>query len=163
MSRRARVTFRGPGLGPTIARLQSLIGMRVDVGVFAEVGALPHTGADGLTVAGVAAVHEFGTADGRIPERSFLRATFDANNSRYAGMAKRIAARVVDGEDPEGLLTALGLTIAGDVQERIAAGIEPTLAPATVARKGSSTPLIDTGRLRQSISSRVRRYVPGAR
>lgn len=155
------MTIRGPGLGPTVARLRGLVGLRVDVGVMGPDAAQPHSGPDGLTLAGVAAVHEFGSADGRTPERSFLRATFDANRSRYAAQARRVAGRVLAGEAPGPLLEALGLGIAGDVQERIAAGIEPALAPATVARKGSSKPLIDTGRLRQSISSRVRRYVAG--
>ena len=35
------------------------------------------------------------------------------------------------------------------------AGIAPPLKPATIARKGSSTPLINTGQLRSAITWRV--------
>lgn len=54
-------------------------------------------------------------------------------------------------------LELLGLRAVGDVQSRIADGIEPAISKATAARKGSTKPLIDTGRLRQSIDSEVRR------
>ena len=48
-------------------------------------------------------------------------------------------------------LSVLGMALVGDVQQRIRNRIPPPNAPYTIARKGSDVPLIDTGRLRQSI------------
>ena len=52
----------------------------------AKVGVLAGKGAEesreGLTNAELAAVHEFGTKDGRVPERSFIRATVIARRVR---------------------------------------------------------------------------------
>ena len=65
--------------------------------------------------------------------------------------------RILDGtSDVDRELARLGQKVVGDVQQRMADGIGPPLDPETVRRKGSSTPLIDTGRLRQSIDSEVR-------
>jgi hypothetical protein len=54
------------------------------------------------------------------------------------------------------VLEILGQRAVGQIQERIASGIAPANAPSTVAKKGSSTPLIDTGVLRSSITYQVK-------
>jgi hypothetical protein len=43
-----------------------------------------------------------------------------------------------------------------DLRAHVRAGLEPPLQPATIRRKGSSTPLIDSGRLLQSFAYEVR-------
>jgi hypothetical protein len=43
----------------------------------------------------------------------------------------------------------------GVIKQRIANGIAPPNSPYTIARKGSSKPLIDTGQLRNSITYQV--------
>jgi hypothetical protein len=50
----------------------------------------------------------------------------------------------------------IGMRVVGDIQDRISDGIPPPNSPITIARKGSSKPLIDSGQLRQSISFEVR-------
>jgi hypothetical protein len=52
-------------------------------------------------------------------------------------------------------LGLLGTKAVGEIQKRMARGIKPDNAPSTIAAKGSSTPLIDTGRLRQSVTYAV--------
>lgn len=42
----------------------------------------------GVAATTVAMVNEFGSEDGHIPERSFLRSSFDENATQYAGMMK---------------------------------------------------------------------------
>jgi phage gpG-like protein len=113
---------------------------------------------DAISLVEVGAVHEFGSRDGRIPERSYMRSTFDRNRDDYERGFKRSIGRVVDGTaeiDTE--LGRLGLVVAGDIQETIATLTDPPLAQYTIDKKGSSKPLIETGRLKQSIDHEVRR------
>lgn len=96
--------------------------------------------------------HEFGLG---VPQRSFIGAYADANQQDVvARMGKAAAAGLVSG-NPRQNLEALALKCAGEVQASIAAGIAPPNAPSTIAKKGSSTPLIDTGQLRSSITGKV--------
>jgi hypothetical protein len=53
-------------------------------------------------------------------------------------------------------LTAVGEFIASDFRRKITTLRSPPNAPSTVAKKGSSNPLIDTGAMRQSVRSRIR-------
>lgn len=103
------------------------------------------------------AIHEFGSSDGHIPERSFIRATVDANVDKYRRLMSRLLSRVVMGylEDRK-VLSILGARIRADIVNRINAGIEPKLADSTADKKGSSKPLIDTGNLKRSINYEVR-------
>lgn len=112
-------------------------------------------GESGLTVAQVAAFHEFGTS--RIPRRSMLADTYDQNAERYADAARKVASGIILGRvDLRRGLDLIGVMIKGDVQRRIAAGITPPLSPVTIARKGSSQPLIDTGQMRGALDHEVR-------
>ena len=53
-------------------------------------------------------------------------------------------------------LELIGLFVKGLIQGRMSAGIPPPLKASTIARKGSSKPLINTGQLRASIDYEVR-------
>lgn len=113
---------------------------------------------DSLNLAGIASANEFGTADGRVPERSFLRSTVDENADTYGRMIGRAVLRHLSGqEDIDQGLAKLGARAVGDVQAKIVAIDTPPNAPSTVARKGADNPLIDTGRLRQSIDYEIRK------
>lgn len=108
---------------------------------------------DGVTVSDVASFHEFGIG---VPERSFLRAWFDAHVEANKEFARRLArARLAGAIDVRRSLELMGARAVAGIQERIAQNIPPPLAPTTVARKGSSVALIDTGQLRSSITWRV--------
>ena len=103
----------------------------------------------GTPVAAVAAWNEFGTK--RIPERPFFR-------KAIAGMEDGLLNILKAGIDPEKMVVdehladRVGAYAAGEVQESITALEEPPNAPSTVARKGSTNPLIDTGYMRQSVT-----------
>ena len=108
----------------------------------------------GLAVATVATFHEFGL--GNNPERSFLRSWFDAKQASIAKQMTQAERAVVKGLiTQEQAINRLGLRFVGEIQAKIASGIPPANAPSTAARKGSSTPLIDTGQLRSSVSHKV--------
>lgn len=106
---------------------------------------------ESLDLAEIAAINEFGSSDGHVPERSFLRATIDQHRAEYARELEVAVERMIDGAPPALAYGRLGLRAVADVQARIRAHIPPPNAPSTIRRKGSSTPLIDTGRLIQSI------------
>lgn len=108
--------------------------------------------ADGA-VAQRGAFHEFGTRN--IPQRSFLRAWFDANRAKISSDLKTVARQVVRGASRDALLKALGEEYATAIQDRILAHIPPPLADSTVKRKGHTTPLVDTGELLSAIHYRL--------
>lgn len=106
-----------------------------------------------LTMAALAVIHEFGAPSAGIPERSFLRSTLAENRAEYVKMAGRLVRGIMLGKfDTEKALNMLGARVANDVKAKIKGGIPPENADSTIARKGSSKPLIDTGRLLGSIT-----------
>ena len=64
---------------------------------------------------------------------------------------------MIDGATAEQVLDELGVFAVGLLQDEIKNGDYVANAPATIAQKGSNQPLIDTGLLRQSATSRKRR------
>lgn len=119
----------------------------VEVGVL---GAEAYEG--GITVAQVAEWAEFGLGQ---PQRSWLRAWVDNNRSELDRVVAAETRAIVEGRRTQAqALDRLGLWIQGQIQQRIANGIAPPNAESTIDHKGSSTPLIDTGQLRSSITYR---------
>lgn len=114
-------------------------------------------GSAGSDLVIIAASNEFGTEDGHIPERSFLRSTVDDNENEILDDLQAATEAVLDGRSTTTReFGIVGEKVVGMVKERIAAGIEPENAPSTIAAKGSDTPLIDDGRLRNSITHDLR-------
>jgi hypothetical protein len=109
---------------------------------------------DELTNAQVGFWHEFGTAD--VPQRSFLRDTADRNSLAYRRFLRKAMERAAKGKFlASQAFKLVGFKVASDVKERIRAHIPPPNAPSTIKKKGSSTPLIDTGSLLNSIDFEV--------
>lgn len=110
-----------------------------------------HRESEGMSVAEVAAVHEFGSLN--MPERSFLRAGIRKNLKAYHQLNKKTLRQVLLGRMT--LVHALGLLgeqAKSDVQTEITDGDFAPLSEATIKRKGSSKPLIDSGQMRQSVA-----------
>lgn len=150
------------GAKTTLAMFRRL-GLELDVGVLGPAAEAPHRDPDGqagpLTVAEVAAFHELGLG---VPERSFVRAWFEANHQQVlqdlrAGLQQIVLGRLT----PEQVTDLIGQKCVAGIRARIQSGIDPPLAESTIARKGSSTPLIDTGQLWSAISYEVRRVGAG--
>ncbi len=170
MARRSSVTDRDTGYARLKRQLAILAaGQHVVIGIRGEKGTTKGTRTvhhkdgseteekDSLTLVEIAAVNEYGSEDGHIPERSFLRATFDKNRGKYEKVFRKALGRVIDGktEYPQEL-AIMGVRVAGDVQKWIGEFTDPPNAQMTIDRKGSSGPLRDTGRLRASLDSEVR-------
>ena len=146
------LTDRDLGYRDILRRLAGLHDPATLVGVQAEDGASTAPG-DSSNLATIAAANEFGTQ--HIPERSFLRATVDANAASYGQDLDAAVQAHIDGETPLPVgLARLGARVEGDVKQYMTDLQDPPNAPATIERKGSSNPLIDTGRLRASIRHR---------
>lgn len=135
-------------------------GPGVSVGIHAKEGAVAHKSPPKeehpreLTVVDVAAIQEFGLG---VPERSWLRDWFEEASEENRETLRRLALLVLKGQKTaEQALELAGLKFVGDMQKRISQGIPPPNAPSTIAAKGSSTPLIDSGQMRQSLSHLVR-------
>lgn len=108
---------------------------------------------DGTPVAMIAAVHEFGSPSQGIPERPFLRAAVQRNRQKYVRLNRINLVKMLRGQATvEQALGQLGEMAKGDVQTEIRSGDFALLKPATIKRKGSSRPLIDTGQMVQSIA-----------
>lgn len=152
------------GYREAVEALRKMAGRtRCVAGIRAAKGGQVYQDPDGggsITLAEIAGVHEFGSKKAGVPERSFLRSTFDRKKTVYQGLLRRVLEDAIDGKlSLEDGLDRLGVLYVGDVQEYIRAGSgpPPPLAPATIKAKGSSHALIDTGRMVNSIDSEVRK------
>lgn len=108
---------------------------------------------NGFIMADLGAVHEFGSEDGRIPKRPFLRPTVSENSEKYTNL---FIKQVRTSTPVPIALERISLMVQADAVQKINEGNFKPLAPVTIAKKGSSKPLIDTGRMRQSIRGVVR-------
>ena len=145
-----------------LARAYGLDKAHVKVGVLADKGGEDeHT--EGITMLELAAIHEFGSPAAGVPQRSFIRSTFDQRAAELAETAAKLARLIVTKGMP--VRQALGLLGQWGVKEVKATIREQRTTsefyepqanrPSTVARKGSDTPLVDTGRLINAVTSQV--------
>lgn len=131
-------------------------GPHAKVGILAA-SSQPHQGSD-MSLVEIAAVHEFGSPAANIPERSFIRGTFEERDVADAlarlttQLARAIVARKIE---VAAALERLGQWGAAQVKARIKRHIPPPLKPQTIERKGSSTPLVDTGQLINAVTYEV--------
>lgn len=126
------------------------------VGVLASSGGA--SAGEGVTILEIAVIHEFGAPRAGIPQRSFIRGTVELKNTEINRLIGKLTRRMVRSEGretPADMLEILGAWVASEIKKRIRDGIPPALKPETVEAKGSSTPLIDTGRLLNSITWEV--------
>lgn len=114
---------------------------------------------DGTEVVDVAAWNEFGTST--IPQRPFMRNTLDNNEDDIRSFVSQQVQSVVNGGTAEDALKQTGIYVKGLMQEEIRNGSFTPNAPSTIAKKGSSKPLIDTGLMRQSVNYQVRKKGSG--
>ena len=144
-SRNRGVIVRDLGYARILRELAELESTVVEVGIQDD-GAT----SEGVLVSHYGAINEFG--GGHVPERSFMRSTFD----NTIGQIISVRDRVLDGVFQGKLTAEVGAGLLGekhqqDIQRTISSHPPPPNAPSTVRRKGSSGTLIDNGTLRASI------------
>ena len=135
------------------AILKQLSKMKAHVGV--PGGATPPVDANGkplgISMAELAYIHEKGAPANKIPSRPFMRQT----KRRVVRLLSNGYKRAVKGANAEGILRMIGVAYEGEMKKSFVAETFVENSKATIKRKGSSRPLIDTGALRQSITSKV--------
>lgn len=107
-----------------------------------------------------AVYNEFGTRGGGwggpIPERPFMRNAMRNNRRKYRDAMKVSARKIIAGQTTlDTVLNKLGALAQGDIQHEITVLVSPPNAPTTIALKGSSKPLIDSGEMRQAVTYQV--------
>ena len=108
-------------------------------------------------IAVYAMVHEYGSSDGSTPARRWLTSSIEKNSGAVNSAIASATAAVLDGR----LRSAEAADMAGkDIADIVRAHVNggsfpPPLNPATVKRKGFSKQIVDTGAMRDAITSRV--------
>lgn len=134
----------------------------VKIGVFADDGIRR----DGLSNVEIAIINEFKESvgpGGVGPARSFLRSTYDTKREDWEKLLERFLRLVIAGKiDLKDALELVGQRASADVKKRIlsGAGIPPPNTQATIDRKGSSRPLVDSSQMVNSISYQVKEDHP---
>lgn len=105
--------------------------------------------ADGPTIADIAEAAEFGLGQ---PMRSWLRGWFDESKSEIESILQsQFELAATRGESFDWAAERVALWAQASIQRRIRNGISPPNAQETIDKKGSSTPLIDTGLFRSAV------------
>lgn len=100
-----------------------------------------------------AVTNEFG--DG-VPERSFIRSTFNENTNEMKKTFKKLNDSISKGNyNVIQKLNLIGMKFTTLIQDKITNLKEPPNAPMTIALKGSSNPLIDKGEMREDVNYRI--------
>lgn len=165
---------RKPGAGgATLQRLQ--VALRELDGITGKTGWFETAKyADGTPVAYVAAIQEFGAvlrpddglglasqwmgenegpAGGFIPPRPFMRPAVAKHGQEWMDLLAKGAKAALAGKfTAVEVMESVALRAAGDIGKQISAVMTPPLAPSTIAAKGFSKPLVDTGLMLQSVT-----------
>jgi len=94
--------------------------------------------------------NELGTSE--IPSRPFLRQAVEKNQADIKAFCGEKVQGIAEGGTAEDALKQLGVYGKGLVQAQIREGTFKPNAPSTVRKKKSDKPLIDTGKMRQSVN-----------
>jgi hypothetical protein len=93
---------------------------------------------------------------GPIPERPFMRNSLRNNRGKYQARLRAAAREILRSKDPEATmlqaLRRLGHEAQSDIQAEIVTLTTPANSPLTIELKGSSKPLIDSGRMHQAVT-----------
>lgn len=139
------------GFRNIVSGLKELDNVEIVVGVLRNAGKEK----DGTDLVDVAAYNEFGTK--HIPSRPFIRIASDEHGDEWQDLSEQCVDAIIAGSMGRSqALNLIGSKAKADIQKVI--GDKSKLranSEKTVQRKGSSAPLIDTGRLRQSINYRI--------
>lgn len=132
-----------------------------DIGILGEGG---YTEEGGITLAGLGAVHEFGTdkagrnRDTVIPERSFIRIPLETGQDDIEKQIDPKLQKLIEDGDIKKIFELIGIAGEARIQEAFETGGFGTwedIKEATKKAKGSDAILIGKGPLRQGIISRV--------
>lgn len=137
----------GQGLEQWLRDISTLKSSTIEVGFFQTARYV-----SGDSVATVAAENEFGKKG--VPARPFFRLSIEEMADSMTDVVKT-QIDVQKGEVNPQLPDHLGLWASAIIAETITTLTSPPNSPITIARKKSSNPLIDTGKMRNSVTWKV--------
>jgi hypothetical protein len=110
---------------------------------------------DGKSVASVAARNNYGIG---VPQRDFMGLALPEIQRHTKEIMSSLKGRgVLTVKQYEAVMNAAGTKAEADIKKAIVDLTDPPNAPATIAKKGSSNPLIDTGHMVQSVTHVIRK------
>jgi hypothetical protein len=131
-----------------LKQLKRLEKNAVAVGIHADSGS--HEESAGATVAEVGFYNEYGTA--KIPERSFMRSTLKEKVKQYQAALKKVAKSAINNPSSARVnMGKVGQIVSNDIQNKIVSLRTPPNAKGTIAKKGTTNPLIASGQMVNSI------------
>lgn len=123
----------------------------VKAGILAKDGSNNHS--EGITVFQIGMIHEFGVPEKNIPRRSFIRVPIENNIKEITKLIENNHKLVSENSmSAKVALDRIGLKAQNTIKKSFRDNDWKANSRATVKRKGSSRPLIDTGQLVGSIS-----------
>jgi hypothetical protein len=119
-------------------------------------------GKDGVSIAQYASYNEFGVPGKkkkwRIPPRPFIRGFVENKSEEIKATQERLFKLVSEGKmSAETAIKRLGQFAQDGIKRHIMDGDFEPNAEATIQRKGSSRPLMDTGTMRNSVRYQVKK------
>jgi hypothetical protein len=146
-------TDKDMGREKLLRELGAADGATVDTGIF---DGEKHPESPEYTLAQILAVHEFGTKDGRIPERSTIRAMLRKKGKVFEQRFDHYLKLVAEGKTTMiSALTAFGEETASELRREITELRDPPLAASTIKKTGRSNPLVHTGVMRNKVHSQI--------
>lgn len=141
-----------------IKRLKSLGKMGVKVGVLGTgKGGDEHS--DGISTLELAAIQHLGSPVNGIPARPFITEGIKAGRKDQKKVSAGIMRRLLASKSYSNTqaMDTLGVWAASQVKKHVISGppMKPPNAQSTVNKKGSSRPLVDTGRMINSVTHEV--------
>ncbi len=141
-----------------VQELQELANSHVEIGLLSGKAETEY-----LMIGGV---NEFGATIERmgkngpytitIPERSYIRSGFDTHERDITDKLKLLLDGLLAGQTSAATVyDMIGVQVMDYLKEYLFALSEPPNAPSTIRQKGSSNPLMDTGKLKDSINYKV--------
>jgi len=134
-----------------VGSLSAALSKYKEMNASVRVGVLENaTYPDGTPVAMVAFWNEYGTRTS--PVRAFFRTTVSENKRNWVLSVQNL---MKIHNDPKQVMGLIGVHMQEQIVQSINTWSDPPNAPYTIAKKGSSKPLIETGVLMGSIKSEV--------
>ena len=106
----------------------------------------------GISVAAVAAFNEFG--GGHTPPRPFMHWTVKNRNRKWRNIVRDILPQYA--HDIKKVMSVLGEYASEDLSDVIRIWTRPPNAPSTIKKKGFNDPLVETGKMMNSVRWKVK-------
>ena len=146
-----KVTDKKTMFDAMYAHINQLDGLVITTGIHKEDS--HKTYEDGETLGVVAMKNEFGLG---VPERSFLRETFDRRNRAWFSLMRRtIHDNILRASLYSSVSREMRKVTRRDIQSRIEHMRYPRNAASTISKKGFDNPLIHTRRLLKNIKAKA--------